>query len=119
MNIEAPAPILLDARPLEPDGAPFALGVKSSFAGRAWRMREGGGDAARELEIAGLSAALAQVLASRGVTRETAPQFLDPRLRTQMPDPHHFANMERAAARFVDAVKRGETIAVLADYDVD
>jgi single-stranded-DNA-specific exonuclease len=58
-------------------------------------------------------------LASRGVTRETAPQFLDPRLRTQMPDPHRFANMERAVARFVDAVKGGETVAVLADYDVD
>ena len=119
MNIEAPAPGLLHALTLEPDRAPFALGVKSSFAGRSWRMREINGDVARELELMGLSAALSQVLAARGVTRETAPHFLDPRLRTQLPDPHRFAQMERAARRFVDAVKSGETIAVLADYDVD
>jgi len=119
MNIEAPAAVLLHAQPLEPEAAPFALGVRSSFAARAWRMRESRSDTARELELAGLSAALAQVLASRGVTREEAPRFLDPRLRTHLPDPHRFANMDRAAARFVDAVNRGETIAVLADYDVD
>ena len=119
MTLEALLPSLAAAQPFAEESSGFSLGVRSSFAGRSWRMREADGETVRELELAGLSGPLAQVLASRGVTRETAPRFLDPRLRTHLPDPHVFANMERAAERFVDAVKRGEIIAVLADYDVD
>src|SRR5579871_2033915 len=97
----------------------FALGVGSSFSGRPWRMRACDEFVVRELEHSGLSASLAQLLASRGVTKETAAAFLDPRLKTQLPDPHRLAHMERASLRFVEAIERGETIAVLGDYDVD
>src|ERR1051326_2675097 len=95
----------------------LALGVASSFSGRPWRIRPCDEFVARELELSGLSASLAQVLASRGVTKETAAAFLDPRLKTQLPDPHLFAHMERASLRFVHAIERGEIIAVLGDYD--
>src|SRR5260221_14068580 len=36
-----------------------------------------------------------------------------------MPDPHTLADMRGAATRLADAVTRGETIAILGDYDVD
>jgi single-stranded-DNA-specific exonuclease len=97
----------------------FALGVDCSFAGRAWRMRGFDEDHARELELSGLSAALAQMLASRGVTKETVELHLEPRLKSLLPDPDRFANMQRAAERFAAAVKKRETIAILGDYDVD
>jgi single-stranded-DNA-specific exonuclease len=112
------------ARIAEPAGAmqdhdSFALGVNSSFAGRVWRMRERDDDAARALELSGYNAGLSQLLASRGVTKDSVGVFLEPRLRNLMPDPYSFAHMERAALRFAEAVERSETIAILGDYDVD
>ncbi len=82
-------------------------------------MRHFDEDAARALQLAGFVAPLAQLLASRGVTRDTAMQFLEPKLRDLLPDPCRLAQMETAATRFIMAIKRQETVAVLADYDVD
>jgi single-stranded-DNA-specific exonuclease len=96
-----------------------ALGVQRSLLGRAWRLRQSDRETQRGLELSGIGTALAQVLAARGVTRETAAAFLDPRLKTSLPDPYRFANMKRAVQRFADAVARQETIAVFGDYDVD
>ena len=48
-----------------------------------------------------------------------AAAYLAPALRDLMPDPSRLRDMDRAAARFWQAVKRGERIAVFADYDVD
>jgi single-stranded-DNA-specific exonuclease len=62
---------------------------------------------------------LARVLAGRGVDVEEASAFLDPTVRSLMPDPSELADLAVAAARIADAVQRGETIAVLGDYDVD
>jgi single-stranded-DNA-specific exonuclease len=95
------------------------LGVRKSLSGRAWRLRARDRDAERGLALSGVNAALAQVLSARGVTRETLENFLEPRLKTSLPDPYLFANMERAARRFADAVEANETIAVFGDYDVD
>src|ERR1700688_377314 len=78
----------------------FALGVNSSFAGRSWRIRDCDEGAARALELSGYSAALARLLASRGVTKDSVDAFLEPRLRHLLPDPRSFAHMERAALRF-------------------
>jgi len=100
-------------------GAGFALGVTSSLRGRVWRMRGFDEGAARELELSGFSGALAQLLAARGVTKNSAALFLDPRLKTLLPDPSIFAHMDEAVSRFAAAVERNETIAILGDYDVD
>ena len=97
------------------EAADFALGVESSFSGRAWRMRGFDEDVARGLELAGYGTPLAQLLASRGVTQADAAQYLDPKLRDLLPDPGTLAHMEIAAARFAEALRRRETIAVLAD----
>ncbi len=102
-----------------PDHARFALKVSSSFAGRAWRMRDCDENAARALELSGYGAGLARLLASRGVTRDSVNAFLEPRLRHLLPDPNSLAHMERAALRFAQAVEQSETIAILGDYDVD
>ena len=55
----------------------FALGVNSSFAGRAWRIRDRDEDAARALELSGYSAALAQLLASRHLLAGQLQPLLD------------------------------------------
>ena len=82
-------------------------------------MRELDQDLARELQLAGCSGPLAQLLATRGVTPEQAAHYLDPKLKHLLPDPASFAHMTAAAVRFARAIRQAETTAVLADYDVD
>jgi single-stranded-DNA-specific exonuclease len=62
---------------------------------------------------------VAQIMAARGITMEEAPDFLDPTLRALMPDPEHLKDMQKAAARFVQALQNKEKICVFGDYDVD
>jgi single-stranded-DNA-specific exonuclease len=99
--------------------ATFAVEVEASFSGRFWRMRDVDQDMARELQLAGCSAPLAQLLATRGILPGDAARYLDPKLKHLLPDPDKFAHMTVAAVRFARAVRQHETIAVLADYDVD
>ena len=61
----------------------------------------------------------ARVMASRGFDIENAEDFINPTLKSLMPDPFHFKDMEKAASRVADAVMNNEKIAIFGDYDVD
>src|SRR5215472_13419867 len=98
------------------------LGVETSATGRAWRDRLDERGSARALAIAQrhqLPELLARVLAGRGVEVEEATAFLDPTVKTLMPDPNALTDMAAAATRLAEAVERGEKVAILGDYDVD
>lgn len=97
------------------------LGVEHSLTGRRWTGPSIELDRASEAmaQATGLPRPVCQVLARRGVPPEEAEPFLTPHLRDLLPDPRQMKDMEAAAARFVEAVKRGQRIAVFADYDVD
>lgn len=98
---------------------PF-LGVSRSVLGRRWDLRAGDDALVTTLvREAGVSDAVARVLAARGVDAAAASDFLHPTLKVLMPDPSGFADMDQAAARIVAAIKGGEIIAVFGDYDVD
>ncbi len=98
---------------------PF-LGVSRSVLGRRWDLRAGNDALVASLvREAGISDAVARVLAARGVDALAAPDFLRPTLKVLMPDPSGFADMDRAAARIVAAIRNGEALAVFGDYDVD
>ncbi|MCQ8240840.1 single-stranded-DNA-specific exonuclease RecJ [Acetobacteraceae bacterium KSS12] len=60
-----------------------------------------------------------RLLAGRGVEADGAAHFLAPTLRALLPDPSCLADMDKAAARLADAVRRGETVGIFGDYDVD
>ncbi len=66
-----------------------------------------------------LPSPLCRTLVKRGVAAEDAAAFLTPTLRDLLPDPHDLHDMEKAAKRFLKAVKSRERIAIFADYDVD
>ncbi|MCP4822279.1 MAG: single-stranded-DNA-specific exonuclease RecJ, partial [Shimia sp.] len=53
------------------------------------------------------------------VAAQEAASFLEPKLADLLPDPRTIKDMEVAAARFLQAVKTKQRIAVFADYDVD
>ena len=97
------------------------LGVEQSLSGRRWVGPSVEADRAAEAmaQATGLPRPLCQVLARRGVPPEEADAFLAPQLRDLLPDPRGLKDMETAATRFVDAVRRRQRIAVFADYDVD
>ncbi len=100
---------------------PAFLNVETSATGRRWVGPTGEEDRqAQAMEQAtALPAPLCRTLAKRGVAAEDATAFLDPKLRDLLPDPHDMRDMEKAAARFLVAVKARERIAIFADYDVD
>lgn len=62
---------------------------------------------------------ICRTLVRRGVPAPEASAFLTPALRDLMPDPRSLLDMERAALRCVQALKKREKIAIFADYDVD
>ncbi len=97
------------------------LNVSSSLTGRRWVGPDVETDRATEAmtQATGLPRALCQVLARRGVPAGEAAAFLTPQLRDLLPDPRGLKDMQKAAARFLDAVRGRQRIAVFADYDVD
>jgi len=96
------------------------LGVERSVSGKRWQARAGDDRRARALaQRLDVSELVGRVLAGRGVDVAEAESFLNPSLRNDLPDPAGFRDMDRAAGRLVEAVRRGEGVALFADYDVD
>ena len=96
------------------------FGVTRSLGGRAWALKPADDRVAGEIaRLTGANDALARLLAARGLTADTAPGFLAPRLRDTFPDPSSFKGMDTAARLIWDAVEAGVRIALFADYDVD
>ncbi|MEX2517881.1 MAG: single-stranded-DNA-specific exonuclease RecJ, partial [Paracoccaceae bacterium] len=97
------------------------LGVERSVLGRRWT----GPPAAAERMGAAIARALdapeivGRILALRGVTPESAADYLAPTLRSLLPDPSTLRDMDKAAARLVAAVGAKQKIAIFGDYDVD
>ncbi len=106
---------------MTPGAARAFLGVEASLTGRRWIGPTPDEERLAEAlaQGAGLVPPLARVLAGRGVPPEAAAAFLAPSLRDMLPDPRSLKDAGRAAARLVQAARRGERIAVFADYDVD
>ncbi|WP_181702875.1 single-stranded-DNA-specific exonuclease RecJ [Chthonobacter albigriseus] len=113
-RFDSPVPADTSPRPV--------LGVHASVTARRWQDRVGEGRAAVVQAIAqrhGLPEVVARVLAGRDVGCDDAPAYLEPSLKTLMPDPSVLTAMDMAAARVADAVERGERVAIFGDYDVD
>ena len=60
-----------------------------------------------------------QLLLARGVSRENLALHRSPSLRTFLPDPSEFRDMDTAAERLAQAILTDEKITIYGDYDVD
>lgn len=68
----------------------------------------------------GLDEITSRILVNRGITSlEEAREFLDPKLKSLLPDPFTLLDMDKAVQRTIEAIKKGEKITIFADYDVD
>ncbi len=100
----------------------IVLGVQASFSGRTWRERCNVSQLQQASAISqrsGVADVVARVLAGRAVIAEQAEAFLDPSLKSLMPDPSTLTAMDAAAARVADALAAGRSITIFGDYDVD
>lgn len=94
--------------------------TQRSFKNRPWNVA-----APKHADVQALQAAAgigrleAFVLAGRGVTPSSVGNFLDPKLKTEMPNPTFFLGMEDTAERLARAILGEEHIAIWSDYDVD
>jgi len=97
----------------------FSAG-KLSLSGKRWLLKRTDERQALALnQRLSVPEVVGRVLASRGVTVETAEAFLDPKLKTHLPDPDHLKDMDKAAGRIAEAVQSREKIVIFGDYDVD
>ena len=86
---------------------------------KQWKIAHPSPEGRAQLERAGIPSLLACVLSARGVTEpEQAWKLLTPGEEPLL-DPMLPKDMDRAVLRVTRALKRGETIAVYGDYDVD
>lgn len=96
------------------------LGVERSARGNRWEIAEA--DERHALAIAqrfDLPELVGRLLAARDIGLDEVDDFLHPSLRRQFPDPVCLKDMEAAARRLADAVRKGETVGIFGDYDVD
>jgi single-stranded-DNA-specific exonuclease len=97
------------------------LGVDKSVTGRRWVGRDAYDDrAAMALsQRLGVPEAVGRIMAMRDIDPDKAEAFLNPTLKSALPDPSIFRDMDSAAERIADAVEQREAIVVFGDYDVD
>ncbi len=94
--------------------------TKKSILGLNWIKREGDerlSEAIRQRFL--LSEVLSKLLASRNISLEKIENFLEPKIKTTLPDPFELLDMEKAVSHVVAAIEGKKKITIFADYDVD
>ena len=66
-----------------------------------------------------LSEVLSNLLSSREISLDEIENFLEPKIKTALPNPFELGDMEKAVAHVIEAVKKNKKITIFADYDVD
>jgi single-stranded-DNA-specific exonuclease RecJ len=66
-----------------------------------------------------ISEVLANLLSSREVALDEVENFLEPKIKTALPDPFELNDMDKAVDHVIAAVLAKKKITIFADYDVD
>ena len=101
-------------------------GVDRSLSGARWQAVATQHSAADTRRMAalfedrlGFPYALCWHLASIGVGADTVEAFLDPKLRTSLPDPSVMRDADQAIGLITDIIKLKQPVGLFGDYDVD
>lgn len=101
-------------------GAVQGLDVAQSVLGKKWIFAEIDTRVSDGIsQTYGLPDIVSRLLVARGVGFDDVEAFLNPAIKTQLPEPNILKDMDKAAARIADAIVKGEKVAVFGDYDVD
>lgn len=99
---------------------PAYLDVERSVSGRRWELRRA--DERNALTVAqrwGLPELLGRIMVSRGIGPDSVDAYLNPSLKSHLPDPAHLLDMDKAVEQVAGAISAGRKVAVFGDYDVD
>lgn len=93
---------------------------KLSAKGKIWNLKEFDENQAiairQQFQVSDMTSKL---LSIKGITLETAENFLSPKLKNLMPDPSSLVDMEKAVERIYQGILKDENIVIYGDYDVD
>ena len=96
------------------------LGVDRSVLGNRWEERVYDQRLGYTLsQRFGLPEIVGRLMAARGVDLDSAQSYLNPSLRAMMANASVLKDMDKAADRMAEAIKSGEQIGIIGDYDVD
>lgn len=96
------------------------LDVERSLGGRRWTPRLHDERLAQAIaERHELPEILGRVMAARGVGLDEAEAFLNPTIRSLMPQPSALKDMEKGATRLAEAITARTRVGIISDYDVD
>lgn len=94
--------------------------MNKSSSSKYWFFRDYNENYISELSrIYNISDLQAKILSSRVLSIDEAEKFLNPKIKSQLPDPFHLLDMEKSVSRTIDAINNSEKICIFADYDVD
>lgn len=66
-----------------------------------------------------LNYVLARLISAHEIPLEEVDNFLNPSIKTALPNPFDLLDMEEAVGHVIDAVRQNKKITIFADYDVD
>ncbi len=67
----------------------------------------------------GLSEVLSNLLSERKISLDEIENFLEPKIKTTLPNPFELSDMEKAVEHVISAIRSKKKITIFADYDVD
>lgn len=60
-----------------------------------------------------------RIILARNDNLDTLDSYLNPQIKSDLPDPFHLKDMDKASARITQAITKNQKIVVFGDYDVD
>ncbi len=94
--------------------------TEKSILGKKWLLADYKASLSEKLKTQfNIPELIAKIVSQRCDDIEKSDDFLNPKLRSSLPNPLDLKDMEKASKRFVKAIKKKERIAVFGDYDVD
>ena len=94
--------------------------MNKSILGKYWSAHSYDESLVSELKrYLGIDDFLARIISTRVSSVAEAEHFLNPKIKSLLPDPFHLLDMEKAVDRTIKAINTNEKICIFADYDVD
>lgn len=85
-----------------------------------WRLKEPNGMLLESIRNRfDLSEMIVHLLATRGIDLEEVDNYLNPTIKSYLPNPSKLRDMDKAAEFLVNAIVNKKKIAIFGDYDVD
>lgn len=94
--------------------------MKKSVLGLNWQQKKINERLASSIyQRFNLSELLSKILASKEIPLDEIENFLDPKIKTTLPNPFDLGDVDKAADHVIEAIHHQKKITIFADYDVD